>query len=147
MTPPGWDTVKEALERNHELDASRCRTCTALDALARLRVEDETLRARVVVLERERDGWRDEAEARGELRVRERERADALERERDEAEKAAREAAARWRESAANARADGYTSEICGETGIPSHVLASVRAQIWEAAASALARVREGEQE
>lgn len=48
------------------------------------------------------------------------------------------EAAARWRETAAKQKAEGSVSSMCGEEGVPSHVISTARAMTWEAAADVL---------
>jgi hypothetical protein len=44
-------------------------------------------------------------------------------------------AARRWHELAERARREGSKSSLCGEDGIPSHVLCTVREDIWRGAA------------
>ncbi len=63
---------------------------------------------------------------------------EAVEAARESVEKS-RRAASRWRDTAAKQKQQGNVSEIAGETDVPSHVLSTVRAIMWDAAARDLA--------
>jgi predicted RNase H-like nuclease (RuvC/YqgF family) len=61
-----------------------------------------------------------------------------------DAERECEEAAARWRASADKERREGSRSSMCGEEGVPSHVITTARAISWEGAAKTIAALAGG---